>query len=585
MSGTRFKKPDMSLKDAVSAAREQEKGQKGVRKQFTMLRTKDADSSAGSGAAYDSGIARPTDEELAVINTMTRSPKTADEVVVFNTLSCNDLVDRDLDKFPTKTVKDFAALPAPYGSIGKSFMVGHDYSKLPVGRIFDAGIKEVEGATFMTNKVYLPNTAQHKDFIENMDYGVYWAVSVGVMLDDVKCAVCDNHMSSWGGYCFAGHVKGLYYPEGDEGDPTGWDFAEPVKETAKGAVQCIGLMDGAKDFFELSQVFLGAQFFAGLEKSPNMKGVMKAASAGGAPMVSLTAAEAESLPFQHVPEKVADAVERYDTQTAEDGQVTWVDGNGLVYVYDPETAEVLCLGKSQDTTEDQDGEGDQPGASGEQQPLGEGVEGEPTGTDGDVRQPSEADGGSDEVASDQQDDSRSDGPELEADASSTTAETEDKTVSKASVLAALKAAGGPAALVTAAAEAEDNGLNAVLRSAVSHIDSLETEVKALKPKAALGDEYLKDLTVDAVTWYVKAHQTEGKGVSTEAFEKILKACADNPELIKTLRDEQISLAQAKFPGAVRRSSFPSDPNERSEVKVLQESPDVDSDKRVRNLHG
>jgi hypothetical protein len=584
---SRFKKPDMSLRDAVKAARDQEKGQKGVRKQFTMLRTKDASSSDGADAAYDSGIMRPTDEELAVINTMTRSPKTADEVVVFSTLSCNDLVDRDLDKFPTKTVKDFAELPAPFGSIGKSFMVGHDYSKLPVGRIFDAGTKVLDGATFMTNKVYLPNTEQHKNFIENMDYGVYWAVSVGVMLDDVKCSVCEEHMSSWGGYCFAGHIKGLYYPEGDEGDPTGWDFAEPVKETTKGAVQCIGLMDGARDFFELSQVFLGAQFYAGLEKSPNMKGVLKAASAGSS-IVTLSADEAKELPFQHVPEKVADAVVKFETTTDDEGLVTWTDDKGLVYSYDPETSEVLCLGKSQeDTTQEaQDGEGDHSEAGGEPGTLGEG-----SGESGTVvREPGQrddADGDDDDASGDEDQLSGSDGsvdPPADDNATQAGADKEEA-VTKASVLAAIKAAGGHPVLLSAVADAKDNGLSAVLRSAVTTMEEQDSTIKALTPKAAIGDTYIKDLRADAVSWYVKSHQVDGKGVSTESFERILTACGEDVDLIKSLRDEQVTLAQAKFPGAVRRSSFPDNPNEKEPIKAPDSHEGGETDHKVSRLHG
>lgn len=589
-TATRFKKPDMSLKDAVAAAKEHEKGQKGIRKQFTSITSKDAAESGG----FNSGICVPTVEELAIINTMTRSPKTADEVVVFSTLSCNDLEDRDLDKFPTQTVKDFAALPAPYGPVGKSFMVGHDYTKMPVGRLFAADTTTIDGATFMTNKVYMPNTEQYKSFIENQDFGIYWAVSVGVMLESNECSVCAAPMSSWGGYCYAGHVKGMYYPDGDEGDPSGWNFAEPVAENTKGAVKCIGLMKGAKDFYELSQVFLGAQFYAEIgEKSPGMKGVLKAASAGG--VVNLGAREAKAVPFQHVPEKVADAsAEAFPTTTDEDGIVRWTDDAGLVYTYDPETSEVLCLGKEQTEDEDtssddteqeaSDGEGDQPAASGEQDVPGDGAEEQPSVEDDGLRREGDGDGDDGDADADEPTGAGSDG----GVASDTTDdEEEEDEVDKAVVLALLKRTGAPSVMLSAAAEAKDNGLEAVLRAAVSTIADQDKQVKALTVKAEMGDTYLKDVTTDAITWYVKAHQeSDGKGVSTDTFERLLKACGDNLDLVKSLRDEQINLAQAKFPSSVRRSSFPDDVNERKVLDPEDEaSAGRSSDKRVSRLHG
>jgi hypothetical protein len=115
----------------------------------------------------------------------------------------------------------------------------------------------------------------------------------------------------------------------------------------------------------------------------------------------------------------------------------------------------------------------------------------------------------------------------------------------------------------------------------------ESTIKALTGKAAVGEEYLKDLRADAINWYVKARQDgESKGVSTDTFERLLTACGDNIDLVKALRDEQVTLAQAKFPQAVRRSSFPDDPNERTTL-TDPPSPDADpaSGKRVSRLHG
>jgi hypothetical protein len=144
------------LKSVVAEAKDRIKGQDGVSKRSTSLKTAKL-----AGDPESSGVNAPTSEQLAAINQYTRTPKTADEVAVFHTLSCNDLEDRDEDKFTTETVKGFAELAAPYGPNGKSFMVGHDYTKLPVGRIFETDTAKVEGGLFMTNGIYVPRTPQY----------------------------------------------------------------------------------------------------------------------------------------------------------------------------------------------------------------------------------------------------------------------------------------------------------------------------------------------------------------------------------------------------------------------------------------
>ncbi len=224
------KRPQRQLKDVS-----REKKQKGaIDKQFTSLKA------AGEGS-FASSLFTPTDDQLEKINGYTRSPKSADEVVCFPTMSCNDMVDRDDDRFRTACVDDFAKLPGDLSPTGKPFMVSHDYTKLPVGRIFDTGTTMAEGVNFLTNDVYMPNTKQNEDYLENLDFGVYSAVSVGVMLDKSACSICNSPMFSFFGMAFCdenGHEKGLCYdPDSDEEDDWGW--ALPVEETAKGAVKCV----------------------------------------------------------------------------------------------------------------------------------------------------------------------------------------------------------------------------------------------------------------------------------------------------------------------------------------------------------
>lgn len=336
-----IKRPEQSLADAIKDGQKQITPGGGVDKQFTMIKgageagQKDADTEA-----YSSPVGRPTDAQLEVINGFTRTPKTADEVAVFETWSANNMVDRDFDYFSDDTIKGFAGLPQPFSPVGKSFMVGHDYSSMPVGRIFATDTEEVDGTLWLKNSVYMPNTEQYKSFLENQDFGIFWAVSVGVTLDASLCDICDNHMYRFG-YCEEGHVKGLFYDKNSE-ETDAWGWPEPVSPETKGAQQALGRFEGARDFYELSQVFLGAQYFAGLaDKDPELAGIMK--SAGPRPVL-LGKESASKVPLLHVPKEVADAKVRFKVEELTEGTLKWTDEHNMVKVYDPNQNEVVSLG-------------------------------------------------------------------------------------------------------------------------------------------------------------------------------------------------------------------------------------------------
>lgn len=222
----------------------------------------------------DSGPMTPTQEQLAKINNYTRTEKKAEDVVVFPTLACNDLIDRDIEAFTPKALKQFVELEGDLGIPGKSLMLSHNYKSLPTGRLFDAETFRKGGMNAVRAWTYVPNTDQYKDFIENIDYGVFWAVSIGARLKTVACSVCNSKFDwffNW--VCDNGHEKGSYYdPNADGKKSSGMAKADGSN------VLCYAKMEDPTDFFELSVVFLGAQYAAAFEKNAK-EGFLKAASA------------------------------------------------------------------------------------------------------------------------------------------------------------------------------------------------------------------------------------------------------------------------------------------------------------------
>lgn len=555
----------------------------GVDKRATTFSatTKDA-----SGTGETGGVMEPTSEQLAKINEFTRSPKQASDLAVFSTWSCNDLEDRDIEKFTTDTVLDFAKLPQPFSPIGKSYMVGHDYTKLPVGRIFDASSEKKDGVTWLKNDVYIPRTDANKSLIENIDFGVNWAVSVGVMLESSECGLtfCGAQMSRYG-FCYSGHDKGYFYKE--DGEEDSWGYPMPVPEETAGAQKCIGLMKGAKDFYELSQVFLGAQFYAELEKSPNFSGVIKAASAKGIPVIGLSAKEAEELDpvMPHMDPRAIHAQRQFGAKVIDDaGTLEWKDDNNLVWNYSPTDSEVMCLGKQSDNSEESDD-----GSAAQAEPDAAAL-GEDDGVEGGVG------GGSDEVHGASADDGQPGsaeqvgegaGSDGSVDPDATASASEGEAVSKAAVLTALRGLKAPSVVLSAVESAQGEDLGAALSPLLATLAASQKEVESLSAKAALGTKYVDSLKSEAIDWYVRANTVEGsKGVNTDLFGKMLDQCGDSVELIEGLLNMQKGLAQAKFPAAVRRSTFPDNANEPSGAKLPElEGGSPKEDKTVSRIHG
>jgi hypothetical protein len=551
----------------------------------------------GEGGSTVAGLLTPTDEQVARINQYTRSPKTADELVAFQTLSCNNLPDRDDDQFTDRTLDEFASAEAPFGPNGKSFMVGHNYETLPVGRIFGTGLAEEEGVRHLTNEVYIPNTQKNAGFIEDIDFGVNWAVSVGVMLEQVLCSACKagGHeipmYTFWGmSMCAEGHFKSAYYdPNSDETDEYGYPLER--LPTDPGAVKTLGLMDGGKDFYELSQVFLGAQYFAALDTSSPVKSVHKSFDRSKRTFINLGASDAAvELPLQHVPDEVRRAVGRKSATVHEDGSYTWTDEESLVWRFSP-GSEKTCLGradtKSAEVEEDaggtpsvdddsdkevqDDGQVDRSASDGSGEPLGseDGVA-EPFGDgagddDGGAEAPQQR--GADEVQRGQ-----------------------DRVLTASAVRRSLAAAGLPEEWASSGLHG-DRLLSAVLSKAATEIDDARSVARSLEPKAALGDKYIKGVRADAIDAYVKSTAlamgvARDHGVDTSTFEKVLDRCGDDVELIQALTEEHKSAARRLAPGKVLRSSVEPDPTVTRATDKTSTEPEPSSrgEQAVRRIH-
>lgn len=580
--------------------------------------------SAGDGAASGElgGIFVPDAEQIAKINQFTKKTVTADDVVAFNIDAMNDLYDRDDERFTTATVKEFASLPQPFSFIGKSYMADHDYKMEKVrGRIFDVGTKgkqtELGHTTFLTESVYTANTPQYHDFIENLEFGLSWAVSVGVVVDKSECSICQapvytSRFYGWS-WCEEGHEKGLYYVPGKEEDD-GWGFFLPVDPSTKGAVKAQVDLKDAIDGYETSQVFLGAQYMAQISDKSVQK-VFARAGRSKLPVLGVSRKEADLLNLPSEPKEVVEARQKYEVELKE-GSFFWKDAAGLQWKYDPEENDSpLCLGKSGDVESELQNEREKSlkNKLDSLRTLSDRAKQAENETDDEDDDPVELAESLDAIL-DEADEAFDNGEIDQAEALVDGAETvvdqlvevlggEDadesdesgdgkgvkktKITDKEVLSSALKAK-LPQDILDKLAGAQGNTLETLLKECSKAIKGGRSEIKALKPKAELGDRYVDELEGDALHWFSVSRRDPKNpqaGVNVEFAQKMIQRCERDPELLKELISDYQAEARKKFPQPSRRSTVPEDPNEKPDhLPNLQFGPQ-EQDRRTTQLVG
>lgn len=198
------------------------------------------------GVGSDVGASfQPSDEHLDLINQYTLDSMDKEGVLAFPVRAMNDSVDRDYDQFTLECIQNLATNKKETGPLGKPFLLSHSRMDMAKGRIYLADTEKKGKVTHLKLWVYVPNTPQYQPFIENLVYGVYWAVSVGVGTAKTACSVCGAEWpSNWDTSCPSGHEKGT----------------KVEKQIVR---RLIGLVP---EFYELSSVFLGAQYGAEVVK-------------------------------------------------------------------------------------------------------------------------------------------------------------------------------------------------------------------------------------------------------------------------------------------------------------------------------
>ena len=152
-------------------------------------------------AAAVTASGHPDEAQLAKINLYSKTPLKAEEVYCFSVRLCDDLPDRDYERFDTAALPVLAELFR-----GKTGIADHDWSaERQIARIFDTEVLSENGASYIRAHCYMLRTEKNADLISEIEGGIKKEVSVGCAVRRTLCSVCGKP------YGVCAHRKGLDY--------------------------------------------------------------------------------------------------------------------------------------------------------------------------------------------------------------------------------------------------------------------------------------------------------------------------------------------------------------------------------------
>ena len=146
------------------------------------------------GAEEDAG-------RMAAVNHFALRPLSEEEVAVFTLDLCNNQVDRHFSRFPEEELERVNALTP-----GRPLMERHDLAgSLPRGTFFRSRLHREGGRVSVRPEVYVLRSAGNRDFILNIEGGVYRETSIGFSFRRPECSVCGKDLRA------CAHVPGRTY--------------------------------------------------------------------------------------------------------------------------------------------------------------------------------------------------------------------------------------------------------------------------------------------------------------------------------------------------------------------------------------
>lgn len=192
------------------------------------------------------------ERDIALVNQYSQKELSPEEVYCFTMDISNTEVDRDLERFTEKTLRELAPM-----FVGKPVQKDHRWgTDATVARIYHTKVLKTgetashgEEMTVLRARAYMLRTENNQPLIDSLEGGIVNGVSVGCRTKKCNCSICgkpqhydwrNSHIS-----CENGHVRGETYEK----------------------KLCVGLLEEAQDAYEVSFAAVPSNRVAGVVKS------------------------------------------------------------------------------------------------------------------------------------------------------------------------------------------------------------------------------------------------------------------------------------------------------------------------------
>lgn len=150
---------------------------------------------AVTGAGEEAG------DRMEAVNRYALRPLQSEEIAVFTLDLCNNQVDRHHSRFPEEELERVNALTP-----GRPLMERHDMAgSLPRGTFFRSQLHREGERVSVRPEVYVLRSEGNRDFILNIEGGVYRETSIGFSFRRPECSVCGRDLR------VCAHVPGRSY--------------------------------------------------------------------------------------------------------------------------------------------------------------------------------------------------------------------------------------------------------------------------------------------------------------------------------------------------------------------------------------
>ena len=181
----------------------------------------------------------PSREDMILINRLSRSELSPEQVYTFALRLCDNEVDRDWERFDEKALDILSGL-----FVGKTGIFDHNWSaEGQTARLYKTEVCREDGVTeagdgrrFLKGYAYMLRSEKNAPLIEEIEAGIKKEVSIGCSVTGRSCSICGkDHCEHQGGRTYGGKL--CYFTLREPTDAYEWSFVAVPAQRKAGVIK------------------------------------------------------------------------------------------------------------------------------------------------------------------------------------------------------------------------------------------------------------------------------------------------------------------------------------------------------------